>query len=197
MSGAARRRGQLAGATVCGGFHHQPGAQCGRGHAQRAAQSRAHRADTHRRAGKALALTAHHWCEALVLGAWGCGVFQNDPATVARAFADYLRPDGVSAGAFATYPLPSMTRRAHRIPLARLRRPSLAFPGVSRLSVWEPESPLRRLIVCSPRLSRGTPECAVEIEELCNASFFAIVSVILVVPTSEVAANSLDIICCW
>jgi uncharacterized protein (TIGR02452 family) len=46
------------------------------------------------RAGKVLALAAHHQCEALVLGAWGCGVFQNDPAIVARVFADYLRPDG-------------------------------------------------------------------------------------------------------
>jgi uncharacterized protein (TIGR02452 family) len=46
------------------------------------------------RAGKVLALAGRHQCEALVLGAWGCGVFQNDPATVARVFADYLRPDG-------------------------------------------------------------------------------------------------------
>lgn len=52
------------------------------------------------RAGKVLALAAHHQCEALVLGAWGCGVFQNDPATVAQVFADYLRPDGVFGGRF-------------------------------------------------------------------------------------------------
>ena len=52
------------------------------------------------RAGKVLALAADHRCEALVLGAWGCGVFQNDPATVARVFADYLRPDGVFDGRF-------------------------------------------------------------------------------------------------
>ncbi len=52
------------------------------------------------RAGRVLALAAHHQCEALVLGAWGCGVFQNDPATVAQVFADYLRPDGVFGGRF-------------------------------------------------------------------------------------------------
>lgn len=52
------------------------------------------------RAGKVLALAAHHQCDALVLGAWGCGVFQNDPATVAAIFADYLREGGVFHGRF-------------------------------------------------------------------------------------------------
>ncbi len=52
------------------------------------------------RAGKVLGLAAHHRCEALVLGAWGCGVFQNDPATVAQVFANYLRPDGIFGGRF-------------------------------------------------------------------------------------------------
>ncbi len=46
------------------------------------------------RAGKILALAAHRQCDALVLGAWGCGVFKNDPITVAAIFHDYLRPDG-------------------------------------------------------------------------------------------------------
>ena len=27
----------------------------------------------------------------LVLGAWGCGVFRNDPVVVAAAFADWLQ----------------------------------------------------------------------------------------------------------
>ena len=53
------------------------------------------------RAGKILALAAHHQCDALVLGAWGCGVFQNDPATVAAIFAGYLRPpDGAFSHRF-------------------------------------------------------------------------------------------------
>ena len=47
------------------------------------------------RASKILALAAAHQCDALVLGAWGCGVFQNDPGTVARIFHDYLRPSGL------------------------------------------------------------------------------------------------------
>lgn len=37
-----------------------------------------------------LGLAARHGCEALVLGAWGCGVFGNDPAQIARLFAEAL-----------------------------------------------------------------------------------------------------------
>lgn len=33
-----------------------------------------------------LAVAALHGCEALVLGAWGCGVFRNNPATIAAIF---------------------------------------------------------------------------------------------------------------
>ena len=37
-----------------------------------------------------LAVAAAHRHRRLVLGAWGCGVFRNDPAHVAQAFADAL-----------------------------------------------------------------------------------------------------------
>lgn len=46
-----------------------------------------------------LALAAHHEIDRLVLGAWGAGVFGNDPALVARTFRDLLA--GKYAGAFA------------------------------------------------------------------------------------------------
>lgn len=36
---------------------------------------------------RVLAVAAAHGHRRLVLGAWGCGVFRNDPATVAEAFA--------------------------------------------------------------------------------------------------------------
>jgi uncharacterized protein (TIGR02452 family) len=39
---------------------------------------------------KVLSLAAHQGCDALILGAWGCGVFQNDPATVAQMFSAHL-----------------------------------------------------------------------------------------------------------
>lgn len=46
------------------------------------------------RASKLLALAAYRECEALVLGAWGCGVFQNEPTTVAAIFVRHLGPEG-------------------------------------------------------------------------------------------------------
>lgn len=42
------------------------------------------------RARRVLAVAAAHGHRRLVLGAWGCGVFRNDPAVVAGAFADAL-----------------------------------------------------------------------------------------------------------
>ncbi|MEV4118652.1 TIGR02452 family protein [Micromonospora sp. NPDC049645] len=44
-----------------------------------------------RRARRVLEVAAAHGHRTLVLGAWGCGVFRNDPATVADAFAHALR----------------------------------------------------------------------------------------------------------
>src|SRR4029079_17252471 len=50
------------------------------------------------RVARALAICAAEGNRHLVLGAWGCGVFGNDPAVVARAFGAEL--DGAYAGAF-------------------------------------------------------------------------------------------------
>lgn len=50
------------------------------------------------RIGRALAICAAEGHESLVLGAWGCGVFGNDPAVVARAFGAEL--EGRFAGVF-------------------------------------------------------------------------------------------------
>jgi uncharacterized protein (TIGR02452 family) len=46
-----------------------------------------------------LAVAAHHGVERLVLGAWGAGVFGNDPVMVADAFGALL--EGEHAGVFA------------------------------------------------------------------------------------------------
>ena len=51
-----------------------------------------------RRSEYILALAAAHGYERLVLGAWGCGVFRNDPRLVADAFAGHL--NGLWAGRF-------------------------------------------------------------------------------------------------
>lgn len=59
-------------------------------------------ADTlRRRARQVLAVAAGHGHRRLVLGAWGCGVFRNDPRTVAGAFADLLTGAGDFARSFA------------------------------------------------------------------------------------------------
>jgi uncharacterized protein (TIGR02452 family) len=50
------------------------------------------------RARKVLALAAARQHRFLVLGAWGCGVFRNDPTAVAEAFAQIH--DAAFAGAF-------------------------------------------------------------------------------------------------
>jgi uncharacterized protein (TIGR02452 family) len=48
-----------------------------------------------------LALAAHHGHDRLVLGAWGCGAFANEPHAVARLFAHELLDDGRYAEAFS------------------------------------------------------------------------------------------------
>lgn len=53
-----------------------------------------------RRAAKILTLAERHKRVRLVLGAWGCGVFRNDPATVAQAFATHLARGGSFDGLF-------------------------------------------------------------------------------------------------
>ncbi len=52
------------------------------------------------RISKLLALAAHHGCDALVLGAWGCGAFRNDPQVVAPLFWEHLGPKGPFWGYF-------------------------------------------------------------------------------------------------
>lgn len=51
------------------------------------------------RAGRVLSVAALHGHDAIVLGAWGCGVFQNDPTEVATIFREAL--DGPFHGVFA------------------------------------------------------------------------------------------------
>ncbi|TYZ14391.1 TIGR02452 family protein [Hymenobacter lutimineralis] len=48
-----------------------------------------------RRIRQVLAVAARNRCEALVLGAWGCGVFGNDPAQIAELFAEALAEPAV------------------------------------------------------------------------------------------------------
>ncbi|GAA3485220.1 TIGR02452 family protein [Streptomyces yanii] len=52
------------------------------------------------RAERVLEVAAVRGYRRLVLGAWGCGVFRNDPAQVARAFRELLTDGGRFAGHF-------------------------------------------------------------------------------------------------
>ncbi|CAG7658320.1 conserved hypothetical protein [Actinacidiphila bryophytorum] len=63
----------------------------------------------------------------LVLGAWGCGVFQNDPARVAAAFAVLLRPGGRFAAAVDEVVFAVLDRRPDSPVRAAF---AAAFPGV-------------------------------------------------------------------
>ena len=47
-----------------------------------------------------LALGRHHGHKSVVLGAWGCGVFGNDPTDIARWFSDPLHTDARFVNAF-------------------------------------------------------------------------------------------------
>ena len=54
----------------------------------------------HRRAELVLRTAQGHGVEKLVLGAWGCGVFRNDPRMVARVFSELLSLPGPFDGVF-------------------------------------------------------------------------------------------------
>ena len=54
-----------------------------------------------RRTAGVLAVAAETGCDALVLGAWGCGVFGNDPDLVASVFARHLLAGGQFDRCFA------------------------------------------------------------------------------------------------
>ena len=53
-----------------------------------------------RRVQQVLSLAALHQYKTIVMGAWGCGVFQNDPADVALYFKECLVDDAVLSKAF-------------------------------------------------------------------------------------------------
>jgi uncharacterized protein (TIGR02452 family) len=54
-----------------------------------------------RRSELLLEVARAHQIDCLVLGAWGCGVFRNDPRLVAATFAELLKPPGRFSGVFS------------------------------------------------------------------------------------------------
>lgn len=63
------------------------------------------------RAERVLETAAAHGRRRLVLGAWGCGVFRNDPAQVAEAFHGHLAPGGGFDGRFSQVVFAVLDRR--------------------------------------------------------------------------------------
>lgn len=53
-----------------------------------------------------LAVSLAHGYQRLILGAWGCGVFRNDPVDVARWFADLLQDEAEFGGCFGRVDFP-------------------------------------------------------------------------------------------
>jgi uncharacterized protein (TIGR02452 family) len=77
-----------------------------------------------RRAARVLGVAYRHGHRRLVLGAWGCGVFGNDPRQVAAAFAAWLGPERGYAGRF--------DQVVFAIPDERNRRPFQEVLGLGR-----------------------------------------------------------------
>ncbi|MGC0386907.1 TIGR02452 family protein [Streptomyces sp. SAI-129] len=88
------------------------------------------------RAERVLETAAAHGYRRLVLGAWGCGVFRNDPAQVAGAFRALLGPGGRFAGAFERVAFGILDRTPGATVLAAFER---AFPeGTGRPGQLQP-----------------------------------------------------------
>ncbi|GAA2467941.1 TIGR02452 family protein [Streptomyces macrosporus] len=81
------------------------------------------------RAERVLEVAAAHDYRALVLGAWGCGVFRNDPAVVADAFRTHLAAGGRFADRFAHVVFAVLDRRADSPTRAAFHR---AFADLAR-----------------------------------------------------------------
>jgi uncharacterized protein (TIGR02452 family) len=67
-----------------------PAPNAGEAEARAGREARGVRTTLERRAAHVLKVAAHHGHAVLVLGAWGCGVFKNDPREVADVFGTLL-----------------------------------------------------------------------------------------------------------
>lgn len=74
------------------------------------------------RAERVLETAAERGYRRLVLGAWGCGVFRNDPAAVAEAFRAQLTGDGRFADRFDEVVFAVLDRTAGATTLGAFRR---------------------------------------------------------------------------
>ncbi len=115
-------RGELLRTPYTAGFLTSPGPNAGV-IAQRTPEE-AHRipAALASRAERVLQTAAVCGYRRLVLGAWGCGVFRNDPAMVAGVFHALLTGEGRFAGHFEQLVFAVLDRTANRSTLEAFRR---------------------------------------------------------------------------
>ncbi|MGW0697924.1 TIGR02452 family protein [Streptomyces sp. NPDC002867] len=115
-------RGQLLEAPYLAGFLTSPAPNAGV--ITRRTPEEAHRipAALAARAERVLEVAAVNGYRRLVLGAWGCGVFRNDPAEVAGAFRSLLGPGGRFAGHFDEVVFAVLDRTAGERTLGAFRR---------------------------------------------------------------------------
>ena len=73
------------------------------------------------RCGAVLEAAARHGARQLVLGAWGCGVFRNDPRHVAAAFHTHLTGDGAYRDVFEHITFAVLDRSAQQRNLRAFR----------------------------------------------------------------------------
>ncbi|MEU2660275.1 TIGR02452 family protein [Streptomyces sp. NPDC007325] len=115
-------RGALLDAPFTVGFLTSPAPNAGvvrrrnPGHAHRLPAALASRAE------RVLETAVAEEYRRIVLGAWGCGVFQNDPAEVAGAFRTLLTGDGRFAGHFDEVVFAVLDRASGTPTLAAFRR---------------------------------------------------------------------------
>jgi uncharacterized protein (TIGR02452 family) len=93
------------------------------------------------RAERVLETAAAHGYRRLVLGAWGCGVFQNDPAQVAGAFRALLTDGGRFAGSFEHVVFGVLDRTKGAVVLSAFER---AFREVLEAEVLEAKAGQRQ-----------------------------------------------------
>lgn len=99
-SGLPRRPGRLLDTPYTVGFLTSPAPNAGVIRARTPQEAHRVPAALAARAERVLEVAAVCGYRRLVLGAWGCGVFQNDPAVVAGAFHALLTGEGRFAGHF-------------------------------------------------------------------------------------------------
>ncbi|MEU1515096.1 TIGR02452 family protein [Streptomyces sp. NPDC005811] len=87
------------------------------------------------RAERVLQTAAAHGYRRLVLGAWGCGVFRNDPAQVAGAFRALLGPGGTFERTFEQVVFGVLDRTPGAVVRAAFER---VFEGESRRAQVQP-----------------------------------------------------------